>query len=154
MFNSIFRKRFWFETMYTCTVESLIIYWIDIFYDLLILSHVGSILPYPNQGGILALEIILLFLLAALESLRVFFGEWSYFVVILIKIIRSTIRNLKIQQLPKLLSATKFWTIACQNILWLKFQSFSMFGPCFLYDFFRFHWLRFMHIFVNLTWLH
>ncbi|XP_065058268.1 transmembrane protein 216-like isoform X2 [Rhopilema esculentum] len=34
----------------------------------------GSILPFPNQGGILALEIILLFLLAALESLRLFFG--------------------------------------------------------------------------------
>ena len=34
----------------------------------------GSILPFPNQGGILALEIILLFLLAALEGLRLFFG--------------------------------------------------------------------------------
>ena len=37
-------------------------------------SFAGSILPFPNQGGILALEIILLFLLAALEGLRLFFG--------------------------------------------------------------------------------
>lgn len=46
-------------------------YWIC---ELLIFIYKGSILPFPNQNGILAMEIILLFLLAALESLRLFFG--------------------------------------------------------------------------------
>eukprot|EP00112_Aurelia_sp_Birch-Aquarium-sp1_P007392 Seg1804.6 transcript_id=Seg1804.6/GoldUCD/mRNA.D3Y31 product="Transmembrane protein 216" protein_id=Seg1804.6/GoldUCD/D3Y31 len=52
-------------------VYYFIFFW---FCELLVYIYKGSILPYPNQGGILALEIILLFLLAALESLRVFFG--------------------------------------------------------------------------------
>ncbi|XP_065058267.1 transmembrane protein 216-like isoform X1 [Rhopilema esculentum] len=52
-------------------VYYFIFFWVC---ELLLYIYKGSILPFPNQGGILALEIILLFLLAALESLRLFFG--------------------------------------------------------------------------------
>jgi len=52
-------------------VYYIIFFWVC---ELLVFIYKGSILPFPNQGGILALEIILLFLLAALEGLRLFFG--------------------------------------------------------------------------------
>lgn len=48
-----------------------LVFWIT---ELLVYIYKGIILPYPNQDGTLALEIILLLMFAIIESVRLFFG--------------------------------------------------------------------------------
>ncbi|XP_028408185.1 transmembrane protein 216-like [Dendronephthya gigantea] len=48
-----------------------IVFWIA---ELLIYAYKGVILPFPNEGSTLALEIILMFLFAFIEAVRLFFG--------------------------------------------------------------------------------
>ncbi|CAB4041222.1 transmembrane 216-like, partial [Paramuricea clavata] len=47
-----------------------VVFWVA---ELLLYVYKGVILPYPNQGSTLALEIILLFLFALIEAVRLFF---------------------------------------------------------------------------------
>ena len=48
-----------------------LVFWIT---ELLVYIYKGIILPYPNQDGTQALEIILLLMFATIESVRLFFG--------------------------------------------------------------------------------
>ncbi|XP_057312833.1 transmembrane protein 216-like [Hydractinia symbiolongicarpus] len=52
-------------------VYFFLLYWIC---ELLIYVYKGIMLPFPDVGGTLALEIILLFFIAVIEGFRLFFG--------------------------------------------------------------------------------